>query len=266
MHAKQIAIESAICAGQAILDVYHTNFNVQQKTDASPLTQADMNAHAIIQRALSKTNLPVLSEEGRTIDYEERKHWTAFWMVDPLDGTAEFVKRNGEFTVNIALIENETPVFGVIYVPVERTLYVGDMANGALKYSNIHTASDVNKRQGISLPIAHNRDHLIVVGSRSHMSPETKAYIAALTPPKPTHALTPSPPKILSKGSSLKLCMVAEGTADIYPRFGPTMEWDTAAGDAICRAAGCRVIQHPSQQPVAYNKADLHNPWFVVTR
>ena len=250
------AIKAAILAGQAILRIYEKGFEVMQKADNSPLTEADLAAHRVIVEELVKTDLPILSEEGKQILYAERRTWKRFWMVDPLDGTKEFVKRNGEFTVNIALIENGSPVFGVIYVPVEKTLYVGEVGKGAVKYNNIHIVEDMENNTGVSLPIPHNRDHLVVVGSRSHMSPKTEAYIASLTSTPNLQTVT--------KGSSLKLCMVAEGTADIYPRFAPTMEWDTAAGDAICRASGCEVLQYPSLEPVVYNKEDLLNPWFLV--
>lgn len=259
-------IPAAILAGQAILSIYEKDFEVYEKSDLSPLTEADLQAHKVIVAHLSQTDYPVLSEEGRDIPYETRKHWKRFWMVDPLDGTKEFVKRNGEFTVNIALIEDGRPIFGVIYVPVEKTLYVGEVGKGAVKYSNIHTVNDWENAEGVALPMPHHRDHLVVVGSRSHMSPETEAFIATLPPPKLPNPQTSQPPHILSKGSSLKLCMVAEGTADVYPRFSPTMEWDTAAGEAICRAAGCDVLQYPSMNAMVYNKEALLNPWFVVRR
>ena len=263
MNDKHTAIHAAIKGGLAILDIYENDFDVYEKDDSSPLTKADLNAHAAIAEELSHTNIPILSEEGREIPYAERAQWTRFWMVDPLDGTKEFVKRNGEFTVNIALIENGNPTFGVIYVPVEKTLYVGDTEDGALKYTGIQSVADFKNANGQSLPNAPKRDHLVVVGSRSHMSPETKAYIdkRASSSDAPKTA-----PEIISRGSSLKLCMVAEGTADLYPRFAPTMEWDTAAGDAICRASGCQVLQYPSLEPVVYNKKDLLNPWFLVER
>ncbi len=267
-------ITAAILAGQAILKIYENDFDVYSKSDSSPLTEADLQAHKVIVAELEKTGIPILSEEGKDIPFSERSKWKQFWMVDPLDGTKEFVKRNGEFTVNIALIEDGRPVFGVIYVPVEKTLYVGEVGKGAVKFVNIHTVDDWKNAEGVALPMPHHRDHLVVVGSRSHMSPETEAFIAnlqSLTPPnfptsKPPNLQTPKPPHILSKGSSLKLCMVAEGTADVYPRFSPTMEWDTAAGDAICRAAGCEVVQYPSMKPMVYNKEELLNSWFVVRR
>lgn len=258
------AITAAILGGQATLKIYENDFDVYTKTDSSPLTEADLQAHKAIVAELEQTGIPILSEEGKDIPFSERSKWKQFWMVDPLDGTKEFVKRNGEFTVNIAFIEDGNPIYGVIYVPVEKTLYVGEVGKGAVKYSNISTVEDWKNGQGMELPIPHDRDYLVVVGSRSHMSPETEAFIATLQTSSPPHPLTSSPPHILSKGSSLKLCMVAEGSADYYPRFAPTMEWDTAAGDAICRASGCEVLQYPSMEPVVYNKEDLLNPWFVV--
>lgn len=255
---NNIPIKAAILGGQAILKIYENEFAVYEKDDKSPLTEADLMAHKAIVAELGKTEYPILSEEGQHLSFDERKQWSRFWMVDPLDGTKEFVKRNGEFTVNIALIENGVPVFGVIYVPVEKTLYIGDSAKGAHKFTNVTTVEDWKKGAAIPLPAAHERNHLVAVGSRSHMSPETESYINTL--PNPTNEGV----EIISRGSSLKLCMVAEGTADVYPRFAPTMEWDTAAGDAICRAAGCEVLQYPSMQPVEYNKEDLLNPWFIV--
>lgn len=188
-------IPAAILAGQAILSIYEKDFEVYEKSDLSPLTEADLQAHKVIVAHLSQTDYPVLSEEGRDIPYETRKHWKRFWMVDPLDGTKEFVKRNGEFTVNIALIEDGRPIFGVIYVPVEKTLYVGEVGKGAVKYSNIHTVNDWENAEGVALPMPHHRDHLVVVGSRSHMSPETEAFIATLPPP---NFPTPKPPNLLT--------------------------------------------------------------------
>jgi len=209
---------------------------------------------------LELTGLPVLSEEGRSIPYAERKNWQQFWMVDPLDGTKEFVKRNGEFTVNIALIEDGKSTMGVIYVPVTKDLYFADKE--AYKTSNFQSPIDnLGKLMGKAekLPITQTRNNYIVVGSRSHMSEETTAFI---NEQKEKHTEV----DILSKGSSLKLCMVAEGVADAYPRFAPTMEWDTAAGQAIALASGAKVINWKTKQTMKYNKENLLNSWFLVER
>ena len=175
-----------------------------------------------------------------------------------MDGTKEFIKRNGEFTVNIALIQNGVPVEGVIYVPVTKTLYVGAPKNGAIKVDNCpENVSDITEDMIQLLPIKEDRDAYVMVGSRSHMSEETLAYMKEM---EASHGEV----EVLSRGSSLKLCMVAEGKADAYPRYAPTMEWDTGAGDAICRAAGCTVTQYGSEEPLVYNKENLLNPWFLV--
>ncbi|MCF8360034.1 MAG: 3'(2'),5'-bisphosphate nucleotidase CysQ [Prolixibacteraceae bacterium] len=246
-----IACKAAIEAGKEIISVYNSSdFSIEIKSDNSPLTRADKAAHQIITSYLEKTPFPILSEEGRTISYNERKKWETFWMVDPLDGTKEFIKRNGEFTVNIALIENNLPVAGVVYVPVTGVLYVADK-NGAYKYCN------GGKDAKTKLPIDKKHDTYRVVGSRSHMSPETEAFIKKIDS-------RGKPVEMVSKGSSLKICLVAEGNADIYPRLGPTMEWDTAAGHAIARFAGKKVTVYPTQEPLTYNKENLLNPYFIV--
>lgn len=257
----KIAITAAIEAGTAIIDVYQSDcFDIELKDDKSPLTRADKAAHDVITGFLRSTGLPVLSEEGRDIPYDERKQWSRFWLVDPLDGTKEFIKRNGEFTVNIALIENNLPVAGVIYVPVNRTLYFADNKNGAYKIENLSTdfkITEIEKLQPIKLPLNKNNNAYVVVASRSHLSDETKAFINKLSA-KHKNVET------ISRGSSLKLCMVAEGKADIYPRFGPTMEWDTAAGHAIAVASGATVLRADNNEILCYNKNNLLNPWFIV--
>jgi 3'(2'), 5'-bisphosphate nucleotidase len=242
----QIAIEAAEAAGKAILEVYNSDdFSIEAKADDSPLTRADRAAHIVIVDFLNKTGLPVLSEEGKTIGYETRKNWDIFWMVDPLDGTKEFIKRNGEFTVNIALIEHGNPVMGVVYVPVTDTLYYGLQHFGAFK------------KQGISEPCAISvsgiEQKITIVASRSHMSAETEEFIAGY-----------QGAELISMGSSLKLLLVAEGRAQLYPRFAPTMEWDTAAAHAVVLAAGGEVLQMPEELPLTYNKENLLNPWFLV--
>ena len=249
------AIDAALKAGEKILSIYNdpaSDFEIERKADNSPLTIADRKAHEAIVAILNETPFPVLSEEGRHLGY-----------VDPLDGTKEFIKRNGEFTVNIALVQNSVPVFGVIYVPVKKELYFGIEGAGAYKCSGIVGLEDdgvaLEELIGKSerLPLKEVRDHLIVVASRSHLSPETESYIADL---KKKHGSV----ELISSGSSIKICLVAEGKADVYPRFAPTMEWDTAAGHAIARAAGMEVYQAGKEEPLRYNKEDLLNPWFVV--
>lgn len=246
-----LTIEAAVAAGKEIMEVYDSDFAVEHKADQSPLTLADKKGHLKIMEFLKDTDYPVLSEEGKHLPYSERKKWNRFWLVDPLDGTKEFVKRNGEFTVNIALIENGVPVMGVIYVPVKDTLYHGS-ETGAFKIENYTT--DPSKK---ALPLPKENRSYTVVGSRSHMSAETEAFFEEM---KQKHGDV----EVLAVGSSLKLCMVAEGKADAYPRYAPTMEWDTGAGDAIARAAGFQVLQYQSDQALLYNKEELLNPWFIV--
>ena len=253
------AIKAAIAGGREIMEVYKTDFQVAHKADESPLTEADRRAHHAIKAHLDYTQAPMLSEEGAEIPYEERKNWEAFWMVDPLDGTKEFVKRNGEFTVNIAWIGAGVPVMGIIFVPVLQELYVGWMGKGAywLKTNSVCSWEEI-QREGTAIPkTSETNKAFTVVGSRSHMSPETEAFMNGL---KEEHGTI----EVLSRGSSLKLCMVAEGKAQVYPRFAPTMEWDTAAGHAICRAAGFRVTHHNADTELQYNKPNLLNPWFIV--
>lgn len=243
----QIAIKASETASGEILDVYHSNdFQAESKEDKSPLTLADKRAHAAIVSILKETGLPILSEEGKTIPYEERKQWEYFWMVDPLDGTKEFLKRNGEFTVNIALIHNQKPILGVVAVPVSGDVFYAAEGKAFLKRSG--QIIDLPKRNLVSLA----QPGLRVVASRSHMSPETQDFISAL-----------KEPSLVSKGSSLKFMLLAEGLADVYPRFAPTMEWDTAAAHAIVNAVGISVKQKDSEQELAYNKEDLLNPHFL---
>lgn len=245
------AIQAALDAGRDIMEIYddpEADFGIERKADNSPLTRADKAAHARIMTYLEPTGIPVLSEEGAHLPYDERRTWQRLWIVDPLDGTKEFIKRNGEFTVNIALVEDGAPVMGVIYVPVKQQLYYGIVGEGATK-----------EEEGVrsSLPLPAGERAFTVVASRSHLSAETADFIDNLRRERPDLEL-------VSSGSSLKICLVAEGRADIYPRHAPTMEWDTAAGDAIARAAGREVVDATTDEPLRYNKEDLHNPWFVV--
>jgi 3'(2'), 5'-bisphosphate nucleotidase len=261
-----IAINASLRAGDAIMEVYGSeDFQIEAKADNSPLTLADKMSNAHIEKALQSTGLPILSEEGKDIPYEERKQWEHFWLIDPLDGTKEFVKRNGEFTVNIALIYRKRPVLGVIYAPVHKLLYFASEDFGSyrlhakdapqgLSFPNLNDLSAISER--LPLPIAKRR--FTVVASRSHMSPETMSYVEKL---RDMHGSI----TFASTGSSLKICLVAEGTADIYPRFAPTMEWDTAAGQAIAELAGRSVVDYSTDEPLEYNKEELRNSWFIVS-
>ena len=256
-----IAINAAILGGEKIMEVYNSNFDVEFKKDDSPLTIADKKANEIITEKLIATKIPVLSEEGKNIPFEERKNWKNLWIVDPLDGTKEFVKRNGEFTVNIALIENNFPVLGIIYVPVSRELYFAQALNGTFKClvpdnyneSNLETILSSNKK----LSSIANPELCRIVASRSHMSPETDRYIELMRERYKTVEL-------VSKGSSLKFCLIAENLADVYPRFAPTMEWDTAAGQIIVEEVGKVVIDVKTGLRMQYNREELLNNWFFV--
>lgn len=260
------AIKASIVAGQAILEVYQSDdFEIQLKSDESPLTLADQKAHHVIMGFLEKTELPILSEEGKNIPYEARKNWHKFWLVDPLDGTKEFIKRNGEFTVNIALIENNVPIAGIIYVPVTDVLYFGTIEEGSFIVNEAKKALKANQNQNwksmaTQLPVSSESDSYRVVASRSHMSEETIDFIEKLKVDHPQI-------EIVSKGSSLKLCLIAEGKADIYPRYGLTSEWDTAAGHAIVLASGGKVVLTEDEtKDLTYNKENILNPYFIVRR
>ena len=254
----QIAITAAIEAGNKILTVYNAeDLGISLKEDQSPLTRADVLAHQCIITHLEKTEIPVLSEEGASIPYHTRCEWKSLWIVDPLDGTKEFIKRNGEFTVNIALIKDQTPIMGVIYVPVTKTLYWGATNMGSYCYTIERDEPLVNMKSENKLPKKKNNQTFTVVASRSHLSAETENFIQEL---KQLHGDI----QITSKGSSLKLCMVAEGTAECYPRFAPTMEWDIAAGHAICKYAGKKVTDWITKKEMQYNRENLLNNWFLV--
>ena len=263
--SAETALRAAICGGQAIMEVYNnpeTDWEVERKADNSPLTLADRKAHTAICTLLSKTPYPILSEEGSHANYAERKDWQRLWIVDPLDGTKEFLKRNGEFTVNIALVENGVPVLGVIYVPVQKKFYYGLVGEGAFLYENIDPACGAEftaeEHTALSLPQPKECDRgYVVVASRSHLSAETEAFINTL---RTEHGEV----SMRSAGSSLKICLVAEGKADIYPRLAPTMEWDTAAGHAIVKAAGGEIYHAESELPLTYNKENLLNAHFIV--
>ncbi len=241
-------------AGAAVMAVYGRPGAVARKEDRSPLTEADRASHALIASRLAALEvdgapLPVLSEEGRAVPYAVRAAWRRFWLVDPLDGTKEFLKHNGEFTVNIALIEDGRPVLGVVYAPALDVLYTGAAGEGAFR----RAGAGPDER----LPLAARPARFTVVASRSHMDADTAACIEAF---RARHGAVEQ----RSIGSSLKLCLVAEGAAQAYPRYAPTMEWDTAAAQAVVEAAGGRVLARGTSDPVRYNKPDLHNPPFLV--
>jgi 3'(2'), 5'-bisphosphate nucleotidase len=259
-----IAVRAALDAGKAIMDIYtdpESDFGIERKADNSPLTKADKKAHKIISMALSVTPFPVLSEEGKEIPFAERSAWDELWIVDPLDGTKEFIKKNGEFTVNIALVKDGVPVLGVIYVPVRKELYFAVDSQGAFKLTGVDSSNqpsmDEMLANAVRLPLSMGHQGVVVVASRSHQTEDTTAFIENLRKQG-------QPVTLISSGSSLKICLVADGSADVYPRFAPTMEWDTAAGHAIARAAGCEVFHIDGKTPLKYNKEDLHNPWFIV--
>lgn len=256
-----IAIQAALDAGIEILKVYNTDFDVEIKKDDSPLTEADKNANDAINSYLKATDIPIISEENKQLEYGARKDWQRCWIVDPLDGTKEFINRNGEFTVNIALVEHGTPVMGVIYVPVSKTLYFASKdlkTSKKITLTSEATAVDSVLAQAEEIQPQPATDVIKIVGSRSHLNQDTKDYIATVAQDSKKEVA------IVSKGSSLKFCLVAEGNAHIYPRFAPTMEWDTAAGDAICRMVGVQVIDQTTQAPMAYNKENLLNNYFLV--
>ncbi|MBN1849672.1 MAG: 3'(2'),5'-bisphosphate nucleotidase CysQ [Deltaproteobacteria bacterium] len=275
IEALNKAVSAVLAAGKEILEVYHTPFEIMRKDDQSPLTLADKRAHQVIERCLAPLNIPILSEEGRDIPYDERKNWPLFWIVDPLDGTKEFIKRNDEFTVNIALIENGRPIIGVVYIPVTGRLYFGSGQTGSFRIDQAHRILGKEKGKSLSpdiwsknllkdavkLPIGDSsRKVFTVLGSRSHPSPELEEVVEIL---RREHG---GQIEFMLAGSSLKMCLVAEGSADIYPRLGSAMEWDTAAGQAVAEFAGARVYAYNTKERLTYNKADLLNPWFVVEK
>ena len=238
-------------AGKKILSIYSQGFDVYEKADKSPLTEADLLSHKTIIEGLVKItpDLPVLSEESSKDEISNRLSWETYWLIDPLDGTKEFVKRNGEFTVNIALIHKHEPVFGVVHAPVIEVTYWGGRGVGSHKIEN-NKSNVIHIRKRPS-----DTAEWKIVGSRSHQSDEFRSYIE-----------TYSAAEIISMGSSLKLCLVAEGAADLYPRLGLTSEWDTAAAQAVVEAAGGHVLRVPEMEPLKYNnnESSLLNPYFLV--
>ena len=233
----------ALDASRAVMEVYKRDFSVYEKEDKSPMSEADLLGNEIICKALAKFSLPILSEENKLVSFDERKKWDYFFCVDPLDGTKEFIKRNGEFTINIALIDRDTPIAGVVYAPALDLMFSAKKGGGAFKNNE-------------KLPLKIKRDSYKIVASKSHMSKETSDFIENLKVDKPK--------EFVSMGSSLKLCLVASGEADIYPRLAPTMEWDTAAADAIVRESGKMTYDFNTQKPIIYNKEELRKPYFIV--
>lgn len=242
-------IDIAREAGKKILEIYQTDFTVENKEDDSPLTSADKISHTTIMDGLLHLypEIPILSEEGKEIAFETRKSWNRFWLVDPLDGTKEFIKKNDEFTINIALIERGYPILGLIYAPALELLYVGT------EQEAFKVEKGVREKLGVS---SSPGDVFTIVESRSHPSPELEELAAKLESKYPQV-------KRIQRGSSLKLCAVADGAADLYPRLGPTMEWDTAAGQAIVEAAGGKVVTLDGTR-FGYNKASLVNEYFLA--
>lgn len=256
-------VNLVIDAANVVLDVYNSiEFGIEEKQDKTPLTIADKASHKIISTGLYSMypHIPILSEEGKDISYNERKDWKYFWLVDPLDGTKEFIKRNGEFTVNVALIKEKEPLLGVIVVPVKSLIYFAVKGLGAYKVVNIIDKKFTDDRKllkaSVKLPLNDKKNKIYVVGSSSHKDEETEHYIEIL---KKIGNI-----EVVSLGSSLKLCAIAEGVFDVYPRFGPTMEWDIAAGQIIVEEAGGVVVNAFSDTKLIYNKESLVNPPFIA--
>ena len=247
-------LTAAVTAGSVIMDIYERDFEVDLKSDQSPLTEADRQANAVIMEALSShyPHIPVISEENKEVTYAERSEWDQFWLVDPLDGTKEFIKKNGEFTVNIALIKKGLPVAGIVYRPVERISYSAESGSGAFRTLIGGEAQRINNDKHYL-----DQEQVSVVASRSHITPEVKDFVGKLKE-------LGKEVDLISVGSSLKLCLVAEGSANVYPRFGPTMEWDTGAAHAVVLESGRDVISHETGESLIYNKPSLLNPWFIV--
>ena len=253
-HLLEIAEYAVLDAGKAIMEIYRSGeFEADVKQGEFPLTKADKRAHTIITGHLGKTKFPVLSEEGANIDFRERKYWEYFWLVDPLDGTKEFINKNGEFTINIALVRWDAPVGGVIYAPCIDTLYSGSKETGVYKNEKGKLIKFPPLAERIEFKDLSQREHITVVASRSHISFETKAFINQF------QNVT-----LKSLGSSLKFMLLLENRADIYPRLGSTMEWDTAAAHAILNASNRGVYQADLKSELRYNKPELTNPFFIA--
>jgi 3'(2'), 5'-bisphosphate nucleotidase len=255
----KLAIEASLQAGKKIIEIYNSDdFNLEYKLDDSPLTIADTASNKIIENILEASNIPILSEEGNILDFNNRKNLKQLWIVDPLDGTKEFIKKNDEFTVNIALIENSKPVIGVIYAPALNVLYFSERKLGS--YKTLITALDeFDNSKAFRLPLVENSNEYKVLTSRSHLDDNTLDYIDNL---KVNNLKAVSVPM----GSSLKFCLLAEGLADCYPRFSPCMEWDTAAGQIICEEAGFKVVDLKTMKPIIYNRENLINNYFIAKK
>lgn len=249
---KQIAL----LAGREVLEVYGSDFSVDEKEDQSPLTEADRRANTVILEGLERAfqGVPYVSEETQALPFEERKNWEYLWLIDPLDGTKEFVKRNGEFTVNIALVRNGIPVAGVVCQPTEGRMYYAVEGRGAFRQDG---GGEPRRLLGGDSYRDRGTDPVKVVASRSHLSQAVTDFVKALEDEGRTV-------EFMTSGSSLKLCLVAEGAAHVYPRLAPTMEWDTAAAHAVVTEAGKQVLEFETGEPLRYNKENLLNPWFVV--
>lgn len=251
----RISIEAAIRAGEKIMTFYNAEYPVEIKADESPVTLADRSAEAIIFSYLKSTSLPIISEEQENRSYDERKKWNFCWVVDPLDGTKEFIHKNGEFTVNIALVENQTPVLGVIYSPAGNDLFFASKDMGSFKAKVKNGNIDTSSLQ--KLPLKNSSFPMVVAVSRSHSNEKTETFVNAFKEKYPDL-------KTVASGSSMKMCRVAEGEAHLYPRLGRTMEWDTAAGHAILKYAHARLLNIGNMQELIYNKEDLSNPDFIA--
>lgn len=249
----QDIIKISLDAGVKIMEVYQKDFQVEYKEDESPLTEADTASNAIIVDALRRLfpQIPIISEENKLLDYNERKDWKQVWLVDPIDGTKEFIKKNGEFTVNIALVENSRVVVGVVHVPAQNKTYYASKGKGAYLIDQGAAPQRIHIR-----PLAED-GVLKVVGSRSHKSKEVDDYVQSLESKYPKI-------EFVAAGSSLKFCLVAEGLADVYPRLAPTMEWDTCAGQIVALEAGAEVLNFETNNELEYNKENLLNPHFIV--
>ena len=255
----QTAVDAALKGGREIMEVYHSNeFGVERKEDHSPVTLADKRANSVINEILLPTGIPIISEENKEIEFTQRETWNRCWIVDPLDGTKEFINRNDEFTVNIALVENSIPILGVIYVPVTQMMYASIVPRKNLwKQKMIVQDRPISEQVPLSRPRKSTNQKVVVLKSRSHLNIKTDALINELRATKPNI-------EVASVGSSLKFCLIAEGKADLYPRIAPTMEWDTAAGHALCKAVGIELVETLTNKPLRYNKKELINPSFIV--
>ena len=246
----KIASEAALMAGEEIMKIYNDSefIDFKKKKDNSPLTKADRASHNIISKILKNTKIEIISEEKKIAEFDKRKKWKYYWLVDPLDGTKEFIKKNGEFTVNIALIKNNIPYIGIVYCPTFKTLYWNDPKTGSYK-KHINNVIKLKKREEINF----KDPNLRVVTSRSHMNKETEDFLTKL-----------NKPQIVPVGSSLKILFLAENNADIYPRYGPTMEWDTAAAHAIANGSNVKLFKSNNKSEISYNKKNLLNPFFLA--